>query len=89
MDDRQAPAEREREYWRKTRRITAILLAVWFLVAFGVGYVARELTFHFLGWPFSFWVAAQGALLVFVVIIWYYARYMQRLDREYGYAEDE
>jgi putative solute:sodium symporter small subunit len=78
--------ERHRDYWRKNLRITGILLAIWFL---GVGYFARSLSFNFFGWPFSFWVGAQGALVVYVLIIWYYAHYMNKLDQEYGVAEEE
>ena len=81
--------DRHREYWRKNLRITGILLAIWFVVTFVVGYFARELNFSFFGWPFSFWVAAQGALVVYVVIIGYYAYYMNRLDMEYGVQEEE
>ena len=76
-------------YWRKNLRITSILLAIWFVVTFAVGYFARDLNFSFFGWPFSFWVGAQGALIVYVVIIWFYARYMNRLDQEHGVAEEE
>lgn len=81
--------ERHREYWRKNLRITGILLAIWFVVTFVVGYFARDLSFSFFGWPFSFWMGAQGALVVYVVIIWFYARYMNKLDQEYGVAEEE
>ena len=81
--------ERHREYWRKNLRITGILLAIWFVVTFVVGYFARYLNFKFFGWPFSFWVGAQGALVIYVLIIWYYARYMNRLDQEYGVAEED
>ena len=82
--------QRHREYWSKNLTMTSILLAIWFLVTFGMGYFARELsTFKFFGWPFSFWVAAQGALIVYVIIIWYYARYMNKLDDEHGVAEEE
>ncbi|HJW10403.1 MAG TPA: DUF4212 domain-containing protein [Albitalea sp.] len=80
--------ERHHRYWRKNLRITGILLAIWFFVTFVIGYYARELDFNFFGWPFSFWVAAQGALIIYVVIIGFYAYYMNRLDREYGVAED-
>ena len=80
--------KKHHEYWRKTLSITGILLAIWFVVTFVVAYYARDLTFSFFGWPFSFWVAAQGALIVYVLIIWYYARYMNRLDQEYGVAEE-
>ena len=57
-------------------------------MTFVIGYFARDLNFNFFGWPFSFWVAAQGALIVYVLIIWYYAWYMNRLDHEYGVAEE-
>jgi putative solute:sodium symporter small subunit len=79
----------QRQYWRKNLNITAILLAVWFLVTFVVSYFARDLSFNFFGWPFSFWMGAQGALVIYVVIIWYYARYMNRLDKVHGVAEVE
>jgi putative solute:sodium symporter small subunit len=81
--------QRHHEYWRKTLRITGVLLAIWFVVTFVVAYFARDLTFNFFGWPFSFWVAAQGALIVYVLIIGFYARYMNKLDQEYGVAEVE
>ena len=77
------------EYWSKTLRITAILMAIWFFVTYVVGFFARSLDFSFFGWPFAFWVGGQGALVVYVVIIWYYARYMNKLDREYGVEEEE
>jgi putative solute:sodium symporter small subunit len=76
-------------YWRKNVKLTAWLLAVWFVVSFVATFFARDLNFIFFGWPFSFWVAAQGALVVYVVIIWYYARTMNRLDQEHGVAEEE
>jgi putative solute:sodium symporter small subunit len=81
--------EKHREYWGKNLRITGILLAIWFLVTFVLVYFARDLTFTFFGWPFSFWIAAQGSLIVYCVIIWYYARYMNNLDKQYGVAEGE
>lgn len=80
--------ESQRQYWRKNLRITSILLAIWFFVTFVIGYFARELSFNFFGWSFSFWVAAQGALIVYVIIIGFYARYMNRLDQEHGVAEE-
>jgi putative solute:sodium symporter small subunit len=81
--------EGHRHYWRKNLRITSVLLAIWFVVTYVVGFYARELNFNFFGWPFSFWVAAQGALIVYVLIIAYYARTMNRLDIEHGVAEEE
>ena len=70
-------------------RLHGVLLALWFVASFGVQFFARDLQFRFFGWPFSFWVASQGALVVYVLIIWYYARYMNKLDQEFGVAEEE
>ncbi len=80
---------RQRAYWRKNLIVTASLLAVWFVVTFVVSFFARELSFSFFGWPFSFWMGAQGALLVYGAIIWFYARYMDKLDAQYAMQEDE
>ena len=81
--------ESHKQYWQKNLRMTALLLAIWFVVTFVVGFSARELNFEFFGWPFSVWVGAQGALVVYVLIIAYYAHYMNNLDKEYGCAEVE
>jgi putative solute:sodium symporter small subunit len=83
-----AAYEKRQEYWRKNLNITATLMLIWFVVTYVVGWYARELSFSFFGWPFSFWVGAQGALVVYVLIIWFYARYMNNLDKEYGVDEE-
>lgn len=81
--------ETHRRYWQKNLNITAVLMAVWFVVTFVSSYFARDLNFTFFGWPFSFWVASQGSLVIYVLIIWFYARYMNQLDQEHGVAEVE
>lgn len=81
--------DKHRRYWHKNLRITAILLVVWFVVTFVVSYFARELSFSFFGWPFSFWMGAQGSLVVYCLIIAFYAWYMNRLDIEHGVEEIE
>jgi len=80
--------ESHRRYWRKNLNLTGTLLMVWFVITFGVAFFARELNFNFFGWPFSFWVASQGALLVYMAMIWFYARTMNRLDQEHNVAEE-
>lgn len=82
-------SENHQRYWQKNLRVTAILMLIWFFVTYVVGYFARDLSFTFFGWPFSFWVGGQGALVVYVLIIGYYAWYMNRLDVEHGVAEEE
>ena len=75
-------AERARRlHWRRTLCLTGALLLVWFLVGFVITWFARDLDFAFFGWPFSFWVAAQGGVIVFVVLLAVYARRMARNDR--------
>jgi putative solute:sodium symporter small subunit len=82
--------ERHQEYWRKNIRLTAILLAIWFVVTYVAGFFARDLNeIVVFGFPLGFYMAAQGALIVYVVIIFYYASRMNRLDQEYGVAEEE
>ena len=83
------PTSARRSYWRRTRTLTALLIAVWFVVTFGVGYFARELAeIRFLGWPLSFYLAAQGALILYVVIVWIYAWRMRALDEAFGVREE-
>jgi len=82
-------SERHRQYWNKNLRITAILLTIWFVVTFVVGYFARDLNFTVFGWPFSVWMGGQGALIVYCLIIWYYARYMNKLDIEHNVHEED
>ena len=81
--------QRHEEYWSRNLRITAILLAIWFVVTFVVSFFARDLNFNFFGWPFSFYMGAQGSLVIYMAIIWYYAHYMNKLDQEHGVAEEE
>jgi putative solute:sodium symporter small subunit len=80
---------KRKAYWQKNLRITAILLTIWFVVTFVVAFFAQELSFNFFGWPFSFYMGAQGALIIYIIIVWFYARYMNNLDKEYGVHEGE
>ncbi|MFG6447254.1 DUF4212 domain-containing protein [Roseateles sp. BYS180W] len=76
----------QRHFWRSTLALTVALLFVWFLVSVVVTWFARELSFDFFGWPFSFWMAAQGGLVVFCLIVFFYARTMNRLDELHAAA---
>ena len=81
-------SQKHKHYWRQNLRITAILLVIWFVVTFVVSYYARELSrIAFFGFPLGFYMGAQGSLIIYVVIIWFYARYMNALDKEYGARE--
>lgn len=78
------------EYWRRNLNLTLVLLAIWFVVTFVMAFFARELaTINFFGWPLSFYMAAQGSLIIYILIIWFYAKKMRELDEEYGVAEGD
>ncbi len=81
--------QKHQEYWSKNLRITGILLVIWFVVTYVISFFARDLQFNFFGWPFAFYMGAQGSLIIYVIIIWYYARYMNNLDHAYGVNEGE
>ncbi len=80
---------KHQEYWQRNLKTTAILLAIWFFVTFVLGFFARELNaINFIG-PLGFYIGAQGALIVYLVIIGFYARYMNKMDIEYNVQEGE
>jgi putative solute:sodium symporter small subunit len=76
-------------YWRRTLHLTWVLLVVWFVASFVLPYGARDLQFSLFGWPFSFWFVAQGAPLLFWLVVACYAVLMNRLDHAHGVAEDD
>ena len=78
------------DYWRKNLVVTTVLLVIWFIATFVEGWYARELNSIVLfGFPLGFYMSAQGSLIIYVAIIWYYQHYMNKLDIEYGVEEGE
>lgn len=80
-----------RAYWRANLKLSAALLAVWFTVSFGFGILLVEPLnrIDFFGFPFGFWWAQQGAIYVFIVLIFVYAAAMRRIDRKYDVQEQD
>ena len=78
------------EYWQKNLRLLAILLAVWFLVSYGCGIIFADYlnNFRLGGYKLGFWFAQQGAIYVFIIIIFVYVNRMNKLDKEFGVDED-
>jgi putative solute:sodium symporter small subunit len=80
------------QYWRRNIRYLLVLLGIWFTVSFGFGVLLVEplnrVRIPGTGFKLGFWFAQQGSIYVFVVLIFVYARLMNRLDREYGVSED-
>ena len=77
-------------YWSYNRRLTIILLAIWFVVTYLLGGVfAADLNEVVMGgFPLGYWIAAQGSLAIFVIEIVVYAKLMNAKDLEYGIRED-
>ncbi|WP_373989155.1 DUF4212 domain-containing protein [Duganella sp. BuS-21] len=70
-------------HWRRTRRLSALLLLLWLLTTFCAAFFARELAgLSVFGWPLSFYLAAQGASLVYLAILAFYAWRMRKLDKD-------
>ena len=77
-----------RRHWRRNRRLIVVLGSIWFCVTFVLLWFARDLSFAFLGWPFSFYMAAQGCLLVYLALVVVYARQTNRLDAEWASSDE-
>ena len=82
-----------RGYWRRNLTYVGILLAVWFAISYGAGILFVEqlnrVRLPGTGFPLGFWFAQQGAIYVFVVLIFVYVFLMNRLDREFGVDEED
>lgn len=71
-------------HWDSTKRLTRILLLIWFFITFLTIFFARELSnVTLFGWPLSFYMVAQGAPLIYVMIVAVYAWRMRRLDKKF------
>ena len=77
-------------HWAKTKSLTIMVLVIWFIFSFVVHWFADSLNaISFLGFPLGFYMAAQGSLAVFVILIFYLAHRQNKIDEEFGVAEDE
>lgn len=76
-------------YWSANVRVILISMAVWFACSFGMGILLRPALSGIMvgGADLGFWMAQNGSIYVFLVLIFVYARVMNRLDREHGVEE--
>ena len=82
-DDREA-------HWQRTKKLMIVTLTIWFIFAFLVHWFAHALnSITFLGFPLGFYMAAQGSLVVFVVLIFWSNKAQDKIDRDCGVAEDQ
>ena len=83
--------EQAKAYWSRNLSLMIKLLVIWFVVSYGFGIILVDVLnqFQIGGYKLGFWFAQQGSIYVFVGLIFYYAKKMGDLDREFGVEEDE
>jgi putative solute:sodium symporter small subunit len=82
--------ERAKAHWSATSRLTLTMLAVWAFFSFFIHMFAGSLNgIKILGFPMGFYMAAQGSLIVFVAMLFWFAKAQDKIDREHGFAEEE
>ena len=87
-----ATSANDQAHWKKTTRLMFIHLGVWFFFGYIVHMFVNQLntiTIPVLGFPLGFYMAAQGSLIVFVVMLFMFAKQQDDIDREFGVAEDD
>ena len=77
-------------YWKENIRIVISLLSIWFVVSFGMAIMFVDVldNIRFFGFKFGFWMAQQGSIFCFVILIFVYVYKMNKLDHKYGVDED-
>jgi putative solute:sodium symporter small subunit len=92
MADSTSMKEKEEAHWRKTSRLMFMHLGVWFFFGFIIHMFVNPLnkiTIPILNFPLGFYMAAQGSLIVFVVMLFMFAKQQDKIDREFGFAEED
>lgn len=76
-------------YWAANIRIIMVSLVIWFVASYGLGILLRPMLAGISvgGTDLGFWFAQQGSILVFIVLIFFYAWRMNKLDAEHGVEE--
>ena len=77
-------------HWAETRGLTTWILILWFIFSMGIFFFANSLnSITFFGWPFGFYMAAQGSLVIFVVLIVVLNIKQEKIDEKFGLAEEQ
>jgi putative solute:sodium symporter small subunit len=79
-------------HWNKTTSLMFKMLGVWVFFGYVVHMFVNQLNaikIPILGFPLGFYMAAQGSLIAFVVMLFIFARKQDQIDREFGMAEDD
>ena len=90
MAEKESLSKRRQAYWRDNLRIMACLMALWFVVSYGCGilFVEQLNKIQIGGYKLGFWMAQQGSIYVFVLLIFIYVYLMNKLDERFNVEED-
>ena len=77
-------------HWAKTRNLTITILILWFIFSFGVHWFAESLNaITFMGFPLGYYMAVQGSLAIFVVLIFVQNWIQDKIDDDAGFGEEK
>ena len=81
---------KEKNYWKENIHLVLSLLSVWFVASFVMGILLADIldNIRFFGFKLGFWMAQQGSIYCFVILIFIYVYKMKKLDLKYGVDED-
>ncbi len=87
----QGSNDARKQYWRTNLTYLAVLLSIWFIVSYGCGILfVEQLNQYRIGHAkLGFWFAQQGSIYTFVILIAVYVVLMNKLDRKFGFREDD
>jgi len=82
--------QKAKAYWKENIKYLVMLLVIWFMVSYGAGILFKDVLneIRLGGFKLGFWFAQQGAIYVFVILVFVYVRLMNTLDKKYGYDEE-
>ena len=75
-------------HWEKTKGLMMLTLAIWFVFSIVIFMFGESLNnSSFLGYPLAYYMCAQGSIIIFVVLIFWFANRQEKIDEEFGFAE--
>ena len=78
----------EERHWEKTKGLMMLTLAIWFVFSIVIFMFGESLNNgSFLGYPLAYYMCAQGSIVIFVVLIFWFANRQEKIDEEFGFAE--
>ena len=87
-----ATSSNDEAHWKKTTNLMLMHLGIWFFFGYVIHMFVvplNKIVIPILGFPLGFYMAAQGSLIVFVVMLFMFARQQEKIDRDHGYNEED